>query len=115
MMELGDLGNKKPTILSGGQQQRVALARALVRKPGLLLLDEPLSALDSVMQVKLQDYLLQVHEQFKLITVLVSHDLPEVMKMSKRVLILENGRISKDGSPIDVLSLDVFRAGAKKN
>ncbi|HMG89561.1 MAG TPA: ATP-binding cassette domain-containing protein [Chryseolinea sp.] len=114
LTELGNLADKNPAILSGGQKQRVALARALVRKPNLLLLDEPLSALDSVMQSKLQDYLLQVHEQFKLTTILVSHDINEVMKMSKRVLILENGRVEKDGAPIGVLPLEGLRLWEKK-
>jgi len=115
LTELRNLADKNPATLSGGQKQRVALARALVRKPNLLLLDEPLSALDSVMQSKLQDYLLQVHEQFKLTTILVSHDISEVMKMSKRVLILENGRVEKDGAPGDVLPLDGFRQWERKS
>ena len=106
LTQMSNLHDKKPAILSGGQKQRVAVAMALIRNPRLLLLDEPLSALDSSMQSKLQDYLLQVHEQFKLTTILVSHDITEVIKMSKRVLILEDGRISKDGSPLDVLPLD---------
>lgn len=106
LTELSNLSDKKPTILSGGQRQRIAVAMALVRKPKLLLLDEPLSALDSVMQSKLQDYLLQVHEQFKLTTILVSHDINEVIKMSRRVLILEDGVIKKDGPPLEVLPLE---------
>jgi molybdate transport system ATP-binding protein len=81
----------------------VALARALIRRPRLLLLDEPLSALDSVMQAKLQDYILRVHQQFSLTTILVSHDVFEVVKMSKRVLILEEGTIKRDGPPREVL------------
>jgi molybdate transport system ATP-binding protein len=73
MTELGDLQNRKPHTLSGGQQQRVALARALVRRPELLRLDEPLSALDAGMRNKLQDYLLQVHQRYGLTTLLVTH------------------------------------------
>jgi len=106
LTQMSNLHDKRPAILSGGQKQRVAVAMALVRKPRLLLLDEPLSALDSLMQSKLQDYLLQVHSQFKLTTILVSHDFTEVIKMSKRVLILENGHVVKDGAPLDVLPLD---------
>lgn len=105
LTELKGLYNKKPLLLSGGQKQRVALARALVRKPKLLLLDEPLSALDSEMQSRLQDYILQVHQQFRLTTILISHDMVEVVKMSKRVLILENGHIKKEGNPLNILSL----------
>ena len=114
LTELGNLADKNPATLSGGQKQRVALARALIRKPGLLLLDEPLSALDSVMQSKLQDYLLQIHEEFKLTTILVSHDIGEVLKMSKRVLILENGRVEKDGAPGDVLPLEGLKLWEKR-
>jgi len=110
LTELSQLYNKKPTLLSGGQKQRVALARALVRRPKLLLLDEPLSALESEMQSKLQDYILQVHKEFKLTTILISHDLLEVIKMSKRVLLLEDGHITKDGTPGDVLPLSRLKA-----
>ncbi len=110
LTELGDLYNKRPTLLSGGQKQRVALARALVRRPKLLLLDEPLSALDAEMQSKLQDYLLQIRKEYNLTTILISHDLLEVIKMSKRVLILEDGYIKKDGAPTEVLPLSNLRA-----
>jgi len=109
LTQMTSLHDKKPSVLSGGQKQRVAVAMALVRQPRLLLLDEPLSALDSVMQLKLQDYMLQVHHQFKLTTVLVSHDITEVIKMSKRVLVLEEGRIIKDGAPLEVLSLQSLK------
>jgi len=110
LTELSQLHNRKPALLSGGQKQRVALARALVRKPKLLLLDEPLSALELEMQSKLQDYLLQVHQEFKLTTILISHDLLEVIKISKRVLLLEDGHIKKDGTPAEVLPLSKLKA-----
>lgn len=100
---LENLQDKKPHVLSGGQKQRVALARALVRKPTLLLLDEPLSALDHEMRTRLQEYILLCHKRFSLTTILVSHDLPEVLKMSGRVLVLENGRLSFDGPPAVLL------------
>ena len=103
LTELKGLQHQKPAMLSGGQKQRVAVARALFREPGILLLDEPLSALDAAMQSRLQDYILQMHRQFGVTTILVSHDLIEVIKMSRRVLILENGSITKDGTPLDVL------------
>jgi molybdate transport system ATP-binding protein len=106
---LEQLRDKRPALLSGGQKQRVALARALVRQPKLLLLDEPLSALDMAMQQKLQDYILHAHRQYQLTTIMVSHDLNEVIKLSKRVLILEEGQVKKDGPPLDVLPLDSFK------
>jgi molybdate transport system ATP-binding protein len=100
---LENLQDKKPGILSGGQKQRVALTRALVRKPSVLLLDEPLSALDSEMREKLQEYILQFHTQFNLKTILVSHDFPEVHKMSNRVLVLEGGQIVRDCAPKELI------------
>jgi molybdate transport system ATP-binding protein len=105
LTQLGQLQHKKPSILSGGQQQRVALARALVKRPELLLLDEPLSSLDHEMQQILQDYILKMHKAYHLTTILVSHNLLEVIKMSNRVLVLEKGSIQKDGNPRDILPL----------
>jgi molybdate transport system ATP-binding protein len=92
---LSNLQDKHPALLSGGQKQRVALTRALVRKPKVLLLDEPLSALDSKMRSGLQDYIIEFHKRFELTTILISHDLQEVLKMSKRVLMLENGQLNE--------------------
>lgn len=98
-IELEQLQNRKPETLSGGQKQRVALARALVRQPAVLLLDEPLSALDESMRAKLQDYILAVHQKFKLTTILVSHDVAEIFKMVDHVFIIDHGQIVKKGSP----------------
>lgn len=102
MVGLTSLQDKKPGMLSGGQKQRVALARALVRKPQLLLLDEPLSALDTVMRNKLQDDILRLHGELGLTTVLISHDYHEVMKMSDRVLVIEEGQVVKEGRAEDI-------------
>ncbi len=110
LTELGQLAVKRPIQLSGGQKQRVALARALVRKPQLLLLDEPLSALDAEMHDKLQNYILQIHREFGLTTILISHDLIEVVKMSQRVLVLKQGRIAQDGKPNEVLPLERLKS-----
>jgi len=98
-MELESLAQKYPSILSGGQQQRVALARALVRKPEILLLDEPLSALDSEMRNRLQEYLLKIHKQYQLTTLLVSHDISEILRMADQVVLLKAGKISQMGTP----------------
>ena len=103
IMEIRELQGRNPKSLSGGQQQRVALARALVRKPSLLLLDEPLSALDPQMRTKLQDYILKVHRHYKLTTLLVSHNYDEITKMADKVIRLINGRIKNQGSPDAVL------------
>ena len=102
IMEIGDLVERKPDTLSGGQKQRVALARALVRKPKLLLLDEPLSALDTEMRSKLQDYILKIHRKYNLATILVSHDISEIFKMSNKVIRIVDGKIIAHGSVQDV-------------
>lgn len=109
LIELGQLQHKMPAQLSGGQKQRVALARALVRKPKLLLLDEPLSALDMEMQGKLQDHILKTHSEMGLTTLMISHDLIEVVKMSPRVLVMNQGKIVKDGKPTEVLPLGALK------
>lgn len=107
LIELEDLQDRKPEFLSGGQRQRVALARALVREPELLLLDEPFSALDVGMRTRLQDYLLRVHEAYDLTTLLISHEISEVVKLANRVVVLEDGRIVQDGAPLTVFSNSV--------
>jgi molybdate transport system ATP-binding protein len=103
VMDLEQLQNRKPDTLSGGQKQRVALARALIRKPQVLLLDEPLSALDSEMRLKLQDHILKLHKEFSLTTILVSHDFSEIFKMSDTIMMLKNGKISNKGVPSEIL------------
>jgi molybdate transport system ATP-binding protein len=99
VIELGDLQHRKPETLSGGQKQRVALARALVRKPTLLLLDEPFSALDKKIRSSLQDYILSMHKRFSLTTILVSHDAGEIFKLSHEVLLLKEGAIIQRNTP----------------
>lgn len=104
LMELQSLQNSKPQNLSGGQKQRVALARAIVRKPKILLLDEPLSALDDEMRFKLQDYILRIHQKYELTTVMITHSIPEIFKLSDKVIILDKGKIIKEGTPGHVFS-----------
>jgi molybdate transport system ATP-binding protein len=99
---LTGLQQRSPQTLSGGQKQRVALARAIARKPRILLLDEPLSALDAQLRSQLQDDLLRLHRRLDLTTLLVSHDLGEVFKLSQRVLRIDGGRIAQSGSPAEI-------------
>ena len=104
LMELGSLQDTRPTFLSGGQQQRVALARAIVRKPRLLLLDEPLSALDDDMRHRLQDYIERIRKHYDFTTVLVSHHLPEILRLADEVIWLDKGRIRQQGNPEKIFS-----------
>lgn len=101
---LQELASRKPDKLSGGQRQRVALARALALKPAILLLDEPLSALDLQMRLKLQDELMRLHQRYQPTTLLVSHDLSEVFRLSSRVFVLDRGDVTRSGSPTEVFS-----------
>jgi molybdate transport system ATP-binding protein len=99
---LQELVHRKPHQLSGGQQQRVALARALVRKPDLLLLDEPLSALDATMRKNLQDLLLAFHQKFGFTMIIVTHDVGEIFRLADYVVILNEGKIDSYGTPAKV-------------
>lgn len=113
IMDLQGLIDQKPKWLSGGQQQRVALARALIRRPRLLLLDEPLSALDHQLRSRLQDYILKVHEHFKLTTLLVSHDRQEVVKMADRILHIAEGQIQREEVPADAVKEQFLTIAAR--
>jgi molybdate transport system ATP-binding protein len=100
---LTKLENRMPNTLSGGQKQRVSLCRALMNRPKILLMDEPLSALDPSMRKKLQNEILTLHKEFKTTTIMVSHDPSEIYRLSNRVVVLKDGLIINDGSPKDVL------------
>ena len=114
VVELGKLENRKPTSLSGGQKQRVALARALVGKPRILLLDEPLSALDRGMRTKLQDHILEAHRGYQLTTFLVSHDVGEIFKLSDRVLHLDEGAVrALRGKGASLLAIGVHKVDGR--
>ena len=94
--------HRLPGELSGGQQQRVALARVLAAKPKLLLLDEPFSALDENLREDMRNLVLQLHQEFAMTTILVTHDRQEALSMSDRVAILEEGRILQLDTPQQV-------------
>ena len=94
---LYNLKDRLPHTLSGGQKQRVSLCRAFMKRPKILLMDEPLSALDPFMRVKLQDEILRLHEEFGTTTLMVSHDLDEIYNLSNRLIIIRDGKIINDG------------------
>lgn len=100
---LTELANRMPNSLSGGQKQRVSLCRAMMNRPKLLLLDEPLSALDPNMRTKLQNEILTLHKEFGTTTIMVSHDPSEMYRLSNRVIVLNNGQVINDGSAKEVL------------
>jgi len=102
MVRLPGLGNRKPAQLSGGQRQRVALARAIVNEPQVLLLDEPLGALDFKLRQEMQIELQHVQREVGITFVYVTHDQEEALAMSDRVAVLSNGRLEQIGTPLEV-------------
>ena len=98
MTELSTLSKRNVKGLSGGQKQRVALCRALMNKPKLLLMDEPLSALDEEMREKLQNEIARVHKAFNCTTIMVSHDANAAYALADRVMVMKQGKILKDGN-----------------
>lgn len=102
MVELSDFGNRHPTMLSGGQKQRVAVARALVFEPELVLMDEPLGALDKQLREQMQYEIKHIHERLGVTVVYVTHDQSEALTMSDRVAVFDDGVIQQLASPIDL-------------
>src|SRR6185437_3541709 len=102
LVQLSDLAARKPGQLSGGQQQRVALARALVLRPAVLLLDEPLGALDAKIRKQLRLELKTLQEEVGITFVFVTHDQEEALSMSDRVAVMSDGRIEQVGTPAEV-------------
>jgi iron(III) transport system ATP-binding protein len=102
MVGLPDQGEKYPAQLSGGQQQRVALARALATSPGLLLLDEPLSALDAKVRVHLRHEIRQLQRRVGVTTVMVTHDQEEALTIADRIVVMNHGVIEQVGTPVEV-------------
>ncbi|NLK67417.1 MAG: ATP-binding cassette domain-containing protein [Campylobacteraceae bacterium] len=103
MLGLESLKDRYPSKLSGGQKQRVALGRAMMRKPKLLLLDEPLSALDPSLRARLQDEIAKIHDAFKTITILVSHDPNEIYKLANYMYVIKDGKFIRSGTPKEIL------------
>ncbi len=103
MTELLELAHRSVMSLSGGQKQRVSLCRAMMNRPKLLLMDEPLSALDPSMRTKLQHEILTLHKEFETTTIMVSHDPSEIYRLSNRVMVLSQGKVIQDGDAKDVL------------
>jgi putative spermidine/putrescine transport system ATP-binding protein len=102
MVRLAGLENRKPNQLSGGQRQRVALARAVINEPEVLLLDEPLGALDLKLRQEMQIELKQIQKEVGITFIYVTHDQEEALTMSDRVAVMSNGRIEQLGSPVEV-------------
>jgi molybdate transport system ATP-binding protein len=105
IFNLEGLKKRKPDNLSGGQKQRVAVARALARKPKILLLDEPLSALDVETRQILQQEIMAAHKSFSATTILVSHDIDEISKLTDKVYVIDNGKIINSGQPEIVFNI----------
>lgn len=99
IVQLPGMGNRRPNQLSGGQQQRVALARSLIFEPPLLLLDEPLGALDLKLRQELQIEIKRIHEEVGVTAIAVTHDQGEALSMSDRIIVMNEGTIQQDGTP----------------
>ena len=102
MVRLAGLGHRRPNQLSGGQRQRVALARAVINEPEVLLLDEPLGALDLKLRQEMQIELKQIQKEVGITFIYVTHDQEEALTMSDRIAVMSNGLIEQIGSPVDV-------------
>ena len=102
LVQLGKLGGRRPHQLSGGQRQRVALARAIVTKPRVLLLDEPLGALDKALRVDMQIELKRIQREIGITTIFVTHDQEEALTMSDRIGILRDDKVVQEGPPEEI-------------
>ena len=102
MVQLGPLGQRRPHQLSGGQRQRVALARALIRRPKVLLLDEPLSALDKKLREQTQFELINIQYQVGTTFVVVTHDQDEAMALATRIAVMDRGKVMQIGTPSEI-------------
>jgi molybdate transport system ATP-binding protein len=103
LTHLWELRDRLPSTLSGGQKQRVSICRALMNRPRLLLMDEPLSALDPIMRMQLQEDILRLHKEFGTTTIMVSHDPSEIYRLANRGFILDQGKIIREGTAKELL------------
>lgn len=102
LVQIGHLLDRKPGQLSGGQQQRVAIARALVKKPNILLLDEPLSNLDARLRLEMREEIRRIQQEIGITTVFVTHDQEEALSISDRVMLMKDGVMQQDSRPQDM-------------
>ncbi|PXA90073.1 sugar ABC transporter ATP-binding protein [Nostoc sp. 3335mG] len=102
MLDLVELLARKPRALSGGQRQRVSIARAIVRRPQVLLLDEPLSNLDTGLRARMRHEFARLHQQLGMTMIYVTHDQLEAMTLANRIVVMHGGRIEQVGAPLDV-------------
>jgi molybdate transport system ATP-binding protein len=112
-LEIGDLLGRYPASLSGGEKQRVALARALAADPRLLLLDEPLAALDPTLKERVLPYLLRVREEWRIPVLYVTHNAGEALAIASHLLLLRPGGVEAQGTPLDLLGTPGFRREAE--
>ena len=113
LLKVDELLNMKPSSLSGGQKQRVNIARAIIRQPGLLLLDEPLSHLDGKMRQTLRQEIKRMHREIECTTIIVTHDQIEAMSLADTIIIMKDGELQQMGTPLEVYDKPVneFVAG----
>ncbi|MBZ0287214.1 MAG: ATP-binding cassette domain-containing protein, partial [Anaerolineae bacterium] len=102
LIHMSEFGSRYPSQLSGGQQQRVALARALAIQPQVLLLDEPLSALDTKIRVSLRQEIRSIQRRLGITTIFVTHDQEEALSISDRIVVMNHGLIEQIGTPLDI-------------
>jgi iron(III) transport system ATP-binding protein len=102
LVDLQGMGHRYPAQLSGGQQQRVALARAMALSPNLLLLDEPLSALDAQVRILLRSEIRQLQRRLGVTTLMVTHDQEEALTMADRIVVMDHGKIAQEGTPFEI-------------
>jgi putrescine transport system ATP-binding protein len=109
LVQLGQFGKRKPDQLSGGQLQRVALARALIKRPKVLLLDEPLAALDKKLRERTQFELMNIQDELGITFVVVTHDQEEAMTLSSRIVVMDKGKFQQIGTPKEIYEFPANR------